>query len=195
MALVENTVLLHIVKTLSNKDYVWISFVEGFHQHATIVMCLTCLAFDLEDNKIDHGLLKKKDFKLAGVPHYRKPEMSPMDILNGILNNQLEAPMLMTAFLVQVLLPKHKNFEKDNLMNMLEESSMWISTNKNFPLRNLYQNGLQMSLQPLWNSPHLIKQTSTGQYLRNILGIKMIWRKISLIRHAQKKGGALGAIP
>jgi hypothetical protein len=38
--------LLQIVKTLGNKDYVWISFVEGLHQHATIVMCLTCLVFD-----------------------------------------------------------------------------------------------------------------------------------------------------
>jgi hypothetical protein len=124
--------LLHIVKTLSDKDYVWISFVEGLHQHAAIVMCLTCLAFDLEDNNIDHGSLKKKDFQLAGVPHYKKPEMSPMEILNAIVNNQFKAPMLMTAFLVQVLLTKHNNVQIDNLMNTLKESSMWISTFKKF---------------------------------------------------------------
>jgi hypothetical protein len=122
--------LLHIVKTLSNKDYVWISFVEGLYQHAAIVMCMTCLALDLEDNNTDHCLLKNKDFKPAGVPHYKKPEMSPMEILNAILNNRFEAPMLMSAFLVQVLLSKHKNFQIDNLMNTLKESSMRISTNK-----------------------------------------------------------------
>jgi hypothetical protein len=72
---------------LSNKDYVWISFIEGLHQHAAIVMCLTCLVFDLEDNNIENGTLMRKDFKLAGVPHYKKPEMSPMNILNAILNN------------------------------------------------------------------------------------------------------------
>jgi hypothetical protein len=61
--------LLHIVKNLSNKDNVWISLVEGLHLHAASVMCLTCLAFGLEDNNIDHSLLRKEDFKLAGVPH------------------------------------------------------------------------------------------------------------------------------
>ncbi len=73
-------------------------------------MCLMRSVFDLEDNNIENGLLMRKDFKLAGVPHYKKLEMSPMDILNAILNNQFSAPMLMTAFLVQVLVPKHKNF-------------------------------------------------------------------------------------
>jgi hypothetical protein len=79
--------LLQIVKTLSNKGYVWISFVEGLHQQSAIVMCRMCLVFDLEDKNIENGLLTRKDFKLAGVPHYKKPEMSPMDVLNAILNN------------------------------------------------------------------------------------------------------------
>jgi hypothetical protein len=63
--------LLQIVKTLSNEDYVWISFVEGLRQHAAIVMCLTCLVFYLEDNNIENGSLIRKDFKLARVPHYK----------------------------------------------------------------------------------------------------------------------------
>jgi hypothetical protein len=45
------------------------------------------LVFDLEDEKIENGLLIRKDVKLAGVPHYKKPEMSPKDVLNAILNN------------------------------------------------------------------------------------------------------------
>jgi hypothetical protein len=180
--------LLQIVKTLSNEDYVWISFVEGLHQHAVIVMYLTCLVFDLEDNNIENGLLIRKDFKLAGVPHYKKPETSPMDVLNAILNNRFEAPMLMTAFLVQVLVPKHKNFQIDTLMTTLKQSSMWISTNKNFLLRNLYQNGSQMNLQPLWNSPHLIKETGIGQYLRNNLSIRLALTQISLIMSAKRRG-------
>jgi hypothetical protein len=90
--------LLQIVKTLSSKDYVWISLIEGLHRHAAIEMCLTYSVFDLEDNNIEHGLLKKKDFKIAGEPHYKKPEMSPMEVLNAILNNQFKAPMLATPF-------------------------------------------------------------------------------------------------
>jgi hypothetical protein len=56
--------------------------------------------------------------------------MSPMDVLNAILNNQFNAPMLMTAFLVQVLLSKNKNFQIVTSMTTLKESSMWVSTNK-----------------------------------------------------------------
>ncbi len=116
-----------------------------------------------------------------------------MDILNAILNNRFITPMLMTAFLVQVLVTKHKNFQIDNLMTMLKQSSMWISTNKKFLPRNLYQNGLQMNLQPLFNAPHLIKETSIGQYLRNNLSIKLTLTKISLITSAKRRGNIGGS--
>jgi hypothetical protein len=109
---------------------VWISFVEGLHRHAAIVMCLTCSRFDLEDNNIDHDSFKKKDFKLAGVPHYKNPQMSPIQVLNAILNGDFDAPMLMSPFSVQVVLPAHKKLQIDALMNTLKESSIWISTNK-----------------------------------------------------------------
>jgi hypothetical protein len=122
--------LLHIGKTLSNCDLVWISFVEGLHQHAAIIMCLTCSKFDLEDNNINHNLLKKKDFNLAGVPHYKTPQMSPIKVLNEILNGSVDAPMLLNPFSVQLLLPAHKKIQIDALMNTLKESSMCISTNK-----------------------------------------------------------------
>jgi hypothetical protein len=45
------------------------------------------LVFNLEDNNIENGSLMRKDFKLAGMPHFKKPEMSPMDVLNAIFNN------------------------------------------------------------------------------------------------------------
>jgi hypothetical protein len=122
--------LLHIINTLSNCDLVWISFIEGLHRHAAIIMCLTCSRFDLKDNNIDHNSLKKKDFKLAGVPHYKTPQMSPIEVLNEILNGSFDAPMLMNPFSVQLLLPVHKKLQIDALMNTLKESSMWISTNK-----------------------------------------------------------------
>jgi hypothetical protein len=122
--------LLHIVKTLSSCDLVWISFVEGLHRHAAIIMCLTCSRFDLEDNNINHNSLKKKDFKLAEVPHYKTPQMSPIEVLNEILNGSFDTPMLMNPFSVQLLLPAHKKLQIDALMNTLKESNMWISTNK-----------------------------------------------------------------
>jgi hypothetical protein len=145
-----------MVKTLSNRDLVWISFVEGLHRHAAIIMCLTYSRFDLEDNNIDHNSLKKKDFKLAGVPHYKPPQMSPIEVLNEILNGSFNAPMLMNPFYVQLQLPAHKKLQIDTLMNTLK------------------QNGLQMNLQQLWNSPHPYKETSTDQYLSNDLSIRVM---------------------
>ncbi len=93
-------------------------------------MCLTCSTFDLEDDNIVYNLLKKKDFKLAGVPHYKNPQMSPIQVLNSILNGDFDAPMLMNPFPVQVLLPSHKKLKIDALLNALKGSSMSISTNK-----------------------------------------------------------------
>jgi hypothetical protein len=122
--------LLHIVKTLSRCDLVWISFVDSLHQHAAIIMCLTCSRFDLEDNNINHNSLKKKDFESAGVPHYKTPKMSLMEVLNEIIKGSFDAPMLMNPFSVQLLLPSHKQLQIDALMNTLNASSMWISTNK-----------------------------------------------------------------
>ena len=103
--------LLYIVKTLSKNDNLWISFVEGLHRHAAIVMCLTCSSFDLEGNNIVHESLKKKDFKIAEVPHYKKPQLSPIQVLNSIMKGDFDAPMLMNPFPIQVLLP---SIEKKN---------------------------------------------------------------------------------
>jgi hypothetical protein len=93
--------------TMKKQDNVWISFIEGLHQHAAIVMCLTCSVFDFKDNFIEKGSLKRKDFRVAGVQHYKRPNMSTMQVLNEILNNHFEATMLMTPFTVQVLIPRH----------------------------------------------------------------------------------------
>ncbi len=122
--------LLKIVKIFSNNKNLWISFIEGLHQHAAIVMCLTCSTFDLEDNKLVHNSLKNKQFKLAGVPHYKESDMSPIQILNSIIKAEFDAPMLTNHIQVQILHPKNKRFEIDPSIKILKQMSMWISTNK-----------------------------------------------------------------
>ncbi len=64
---------LVLVKTMSKKDSVWISFIEGLHQHAAIVMCLTCSDFNLKDNYINQGSLKNKAFKKCSCTSLQKP--------------------------------------------------------------------------------------------------------------------------
>ena len=43
-------IFLLLVKTMSKKDHVWISFVEGLHWHASIAVHLMCSQFDLVSN-------------------------------------------------------------------------------------------------------------------------------------------------
>jgi hypothetical protein len=83
--------LLLIIKTMSKQDNVWISFIEGLHQHAAIVKCLMCSVFDLKNNFIKKGSLKRKDFRVAGVQHCKRPDMSTIQVLNEIFNNCFEA--------------------------------------------------------------------------------------------------------
>jgi hypothetical protein len=50
--------------------------------------------------------LKKRDFKQAGVPHFKSPKVTPVDHLNAILEGSFEALILTTPFSVQVLFQK-----------------------------------------------------------------------------------------
>jgi hypothetical protein len=62
--------LLYLVKTKSTKDTLWISFIEGLHRHAAMVMSLLCSSFDLENNFINPCSLSMKDFKMGQYPTF-----------------------------------------------------------------------------------------------------------------------------
>ncbi len=49
--------LLLLVKKQSKKDHVWISFYEGLHRHAALMMCLLCSKLNLVTNKVKYGSL------------------------------------------------------------------------------------------------------------------------------------------
>jgi hypothetical protein len=57
--------MLLLVKTKSKVDNLWVSFVEGLHQHATMITCLLCTKFDYSSDKIQPGSLDIQDFKNA----------------------------------------------------------------------------------------------------------------------------------
>jgi hypothetical protein len=93
--------LLLLVKTMSKEDHTWISFVKDLHWQAAIVMCLMLSGFDLVGNYIEQGSLRKRDFKDAGVPHFKSPKVTPLEHLNAILEGFFDE-MLTTPFSVQV---------------------------------------------------------------------------------------------
>jgi hypothetical protein len=90
-----------------------------------------CSGFDLVGNYSEQGSLKKKDFKQAGVPHFKSLMVTPLEHLNAILDGRFEALMLMTHFSVQVLFPKQNNSQMDKMIIAFIEHSEWIPNNKN----------------------------------------------------------------
>ncbi len=69
--------LLLLVKTKSQVDNLWVSFVDGLHWHASMITCLLCTKFDYSSNKIQLGSLDIQDFKNARVPHFKVPGVTP----------------------------------------------------------------------------------------------------------------------
>ncbi len=65
--------LLFLVKTTSQDGNICISFIEGLHQHATIVMCLMCSDLDLQNKYIEQGSLKKRTVKLEECLTIKNP--------------------------------------------------------------------------------------------------------------------------
>jgi hypothetical protein len=55
--------LLLLVKTKSQVDNLWVSFVEGLHWHDAMIACLLCTKFDYSSNKIQPDSLDIQDFK------------------------------------------------------------------------------------------------------------------------------------
>jgi hypothetical protein len=74
--------LLLFVKTKSQVDYLWISFVEGLHQHAAMIACLLCTKFDYSSNKIQPGSLDIQDFKNTRVQHVKDLGVTPKEQLS-----------------------------------------------------------------------------------------------------------------
>ena len=123
--------LLYLVKTKSTKDTLWISFIEGLHRHAAMVMSLLCSSFDLENNSINLGSLTMENFKRANFQHFKWNEHSPLQQLNDIMTRQFQAPMMTSTFTVQAYVPKKIGESNiDKLMKTLSQHSSWISINK-----------------------------------------------------------------
>ena len=138
-------------------------------------MCLMCSTFNLEDNKLVHNSLKNKQFKLAGVPHYKESDMSPIQILNSIIMAVFDAPMLTNHIQVQILHPKNKRFEIDPSMKILKQMSMWISTNKKLFAEPTISKQLAEDLTQIMSLSTPEQRRNFVQILLKNLGIRMMW--------------------
>ncbi len=121
--------LLVLVKTNSSINFLWISFVEGLHQHAATILAFLCTKFDY-DNKIQPGSLSIQDLKAAKIPHFVDLKISPDDQIKLIMNGKFKAMMLKHTFTVEVYIPKKVDGNVLELMDSMCKQSEWILESK-----------------------------------------------------------------
>ncbi len=118
--------LLVLVKTNSSINFLWISFIEGLHRHAAMILALLCTKF-VHNNKIQPGSLSIQDFKAAKIPHFNDPKISPDDQIKLIMNGKFKAMMFKNTFTVEVYIPKKVDENILELMDSMCKQSKWIS--------------------------------------------------------------------
>jgi hypothetical protein len=122
--------LLLLVKTKSQVDYLWVSFVEGLHWHAAMITCLLCTKIDCFSNKIQPGSPDIQHFENARVPHFKDPGATSKEQLKLVISGEFEAKMLKSTFNVQAYIPNQLTGNIDELTKAMKNQSNWISINK-----------------------------------------------------------------
>ena len=99
--------LLFLVKVQSKKDNVWISFYEGLHRHASLLITLLSAVFNTTTNILKFNTLSVDYFKQHQLPNFKSVNETPHDCLNKIFERKIIAPMLTEPFPIKCIIP-HK---------------------------------------------------------------------------------------
>jgi hypothetical protein len=90
--------LLLMVKTRSKQDNVWISFYEGLHRHASLLITLLSAVFDTTTNILKFKTLSVDYFKQHQLLNFKSVDETPHEHLNKIFEHKISAPMLTEPF-------------------------------------------------------------------------------------------------
>jgi len=101
--------LLKTVKCISKKDNVWISFYEGLHRHAALMLSLLSSTFNMRENILTHKTLTRAYFREQHLANYVEDDEQPHERLFAIFNREMTAQMLTKKFRVRGLIPKKKD--------------------------------------------------------------------------------------
>lgn len=123
--------LLRIVKKHSNNDEIYISFWEGLHRHAAIIMALLCsdITYETQGCYVPKTLTRNsfRDF----IKGYQEKDIEPKDILRGIFDGtNKSAKMLKTVMNVMAYIPTGQNTDIDKIMTATRTQSQIVSENK-----------------------------------------------------------------
>jgi hypothetical protein len=91
----------------SKKDHVWISFYEGLHRHAALMMCLLSSKLDLVANKVTYGSLTAEYIRTkVSIKEITQPHKTPVEQFIGIyIDDDIKAPMLTTLVTIKAFVP------------------------------------------------------------------------------------------
>ncbi len=99
--------LLLLVKVQSKKDNVWISFYEGLHRHASLLITLLSAVFNTTMNSLKFNTLSVDYFKQYQLLNFKSVNETPHERLNKIFERKIIAPMLTETFPIKCIIP-HK---------------------------------------------------------------------------------------
>ena len=124
--------LLCLVKQQSTNDRVWISFWEGMHRHAAIIMTLLCadITYNTNNCYIPHTLQKSSfnDY-IKGYNDTEAPP--PLQIIQAIFDGtNADAKMLKTVMNVMAYIPQKTKTDIATLMEVMRTQSQHVSENK-----------------------------------------------------------------
>ncbi len=113
------------------------SFYEGLHRHAALMMCLLCSKIDLVSNKVNHDSLTADYFKTkVSIKEFKEPDKSALEQLERIfIDEDVKAPMLTTlvtirAFIPRIMVSKIKHDDLEVLLKASRTYSENISITK-----------------------------------------------------------------
>jgi hypothetical protein len=141
--------LLFLVKSESEVDHVWFSFVEGMHCHEAIITGLVCSKFNHLTNELQPGSLTLEDFRNGNIKSFKEPNTSVSDHLNQIMSKSFDAPMVHNQFHLSAYVPNQTMTAAD-LIDATQCQSLWISNYKrtlaNTTISKVLANWLEQTL-------------------------------------------------
>ncbi len=80
--------LLFLVKAQSKKDNVWISFYEGLHRHASLLITLLSAVFNTTTNILQFNTLSVDYFRQHQLTNFKTVNETPHECLNKIFERK-----------------------------------------------------------------------------------------------------------
>ncbi len=123
--------LLKMVKTSSKNDNIWISFWEGMHRHAAIIMSLLGADITHSTNSCYKPNTLEKTAFSNYITGFIDPGQPPLQIIEDILTgNNEQATMLKRTMMVTAYIPNSKKSDIERIFKAMVAQSKHVCDNK-----------------------------------------------------------------